>query len=150
MLEKFIFMPSKFLYTSESWLGTDIFSLSKGQCWSQCAIMPVYMKDVIHSFDVLVSITAYDNLLMFSTSFVCHLPLMALLMQTVTTALLLYLGTQKQSPTLWSISGPRFTKKTLSCGYVNPHHKPKTVWYYDCLRFILGIPMLIRQCLLSE
>ena len=39
---------------------------------------------------------------------------------------------------------PTFTKKTPSYGYRDAHDKPKTV------RFIMGVPILIRRRLLSE
>ena len=38
-----------------------------------------------------------------------------------------------------------FTKKTLSCWYKNPRYKPD-----DLLRFIMGIPIPMKRCLLSE
>ena len=46
------------------------------------------------------------------------------------------------------IPGLLFTIKTPSYGYENSHYKPET--FVRRLRFIMGIPIPIRQCLFSE
>ena len=65
-------MLSKSRYTSESGLETNMFSLSKGQCLSQSAIMSVYIMHVMHSSDISTLNTAYDKMLNVLSQF--HVP----------------------------------------------------------------------------
>ena len=54
----------------------------------------------------------------------------------------------RKSPHINASLGPLFTKKTPSYGYRDSHYKPERS--DDRLRFIMGIPILIRRHLLSK